>query len=113
LRHFAGTLGERFHVQVLTLDDLQKHVNARATKKYRGRPLSPVTLRKEVASLRAVWNWGVRAGKLRAAFPGHGLIYPKADEKPPYMTWQEVERKAASGGLSKGLTCSPKLVQVV
>ena len=102
LRHFAGTLGERFHVQGLTLDDLQKHVNARATKKYRGRPLSPVTLRKEVASLRAVWNWGVRAGKVRGAFPGHGLIYPKADEKPPYMTWQEVERKAASGGLSEG-----------
>ena len=30
-----------------------RHVTARAKKKYRGRPLSPVTLRKEVASFRA------------------------------------------------------------
>jgi integrase len=102
LRHFAATLGERFQVQDLTLDDLQKHVNARSKKKYRGRPLSPVTLKKETASVRAVWNWGVQAGKLKGAFPSRGLKFPKADEKPPFMTWQEVERKLATGGLTCG-----------
>jgi integrase len=100
LRHFAGTLGERSHVQGLTLDDLQKHVNGRARKKYRGRPLSPVTLKKETATFRAVWNWGVQAGKLTGPFPSRGLKFPKADEKPPFLTWQEIERKLAAGALS-------------
>jgi integrase len=100
LRHLAGTLGERFHVQGVTLDDLQRHVNARARKKYRGRPLSPVTLQKEMASFRAVWNWGVQAGKVTGAFPSRGLKFPKADEKLPFMTWQEIERKVAAGGVT-------------
>jgi hypothetical protein len=58
LRHFERTFGGNFEVRRLTLADLQRHVGERARKKYRGKPLSPVTLRKEVATLRAAWNWG-------------------------------------------------------
>jgi integrase len=93
LRHLAETLGERFHVQELTLDDLQRHINRRAQKQYRGKPLSPTTLKKEVASFRAVWNWGVQSGRLKGTFLNRGLKFPKADEKPPFMTWAEIERK--------------------
>jgi integrase len=50
-----------------------------------------------MASFRACWNWGVQAGKLKNAFPSRGLKYPKTDEKPPFMTWQEIERKMAPG----------------
>jgi integrase len=99
LRHFAATLGERFAAQSLSLDDLQRHVNRRAAKHYRGKPLSTVTLRKEAATLRAVWNWGVAAGKLRGPFPNRGLKFPKTDEKPPFMTWGEIERRLS--GLSE------------
>src|SRR5262249_14812279 len=100
LGHWVATLGAAFPVQSLSLDDLQRHVNRRAAKKYRGRPLSPVTLKKEAASLRAAWNWGVQGGRLRGPFPGRGLKYPKADEKPPFQTRQEIERRAARGGLT-------------
>jgi integrase len=31
-------------------------------------------------------------------FPSKGLRYPKADEKPPFMTMQEIERQIAAGG---------------
>src|SRR5262245_53743831 len=62
LRHFGRTLGEKFPLQQLTLADLQRHVNERRKKKYRGRPLSPVTLKKEVASFRAAWNWAALSG---------------------------------------------------
>jgi integrase len=31
-------------------------------------------------------------------FPSKGLRYPKADEKPPFMTMQEIERQIAVGG---------------
>jgi integrase len=93
LRQFVATLGASYTLQELTLDDLQRHVNRRAHKKYRGRPLSPVTLKKEMASVRAMWNWGVQSGRLKGPFPNRGLVYPKADEKPPFMTWAEIERK--------------------
>ncbi len=101
LGHFTTTLGKRFPVQDLTMADLQRHVDRRARKKYRGKNLSPVTLRKEMATFRACWNWGVQGGKLHGVFPSAGLKYPKTDEKPPFQTWKEIERQIARGGLGE------------
>jgi integrase len=100
LRHVIATLGKSFRVASLTQADLQRHIDRRARKRYRGRPLSAVTLRKEMGSLRACWNWGLQAGKLKEVFPGRGLKYPKTDEKPPFQTRAEIERQIARGGLS-------------
>jgi integrase len=100
LGHFVRTLGGNFRLKDLGLADLQRHVSQRAAKKYRGRPLSPVTLKKEMATLRACWNWGVAAGLAEGRFPSRGLMYPKAEEKPPFMTWVEIERRVSRGGLS-------------
>src|SRR5262245_15805093 len=101
LRHFERTLGEKFPLQQLQLADLQRHVTQRSKKKYRGRPLSPVTLKKEVATFRAAWNWAGLHGMVTGPFPARGLVYPKGDEKPPFMTWPEIERKAAVHGLTE------------
>lgn len=88
LKHFERSLGIRFPLQELTLGKLQEHILRR-----KGR--SPVTLRKELASLRAMWNWGVQSGKLTGPFPNKGLRYPKGEDKPPFMTWKEIERKVS------------------
>jgi integrase len=104
LRHFGRTLGERFDLHGLTLPDLQKHVVERRKKKYRGRPLSPVTLRKEIASFRAAWNWAAVNGLVQGTFPAKGIVYPKADEKLPFMTFAEIERRVSVGGLSAAET---------
>jgi integrase len=93
LNHFEKTLGDRFHMQTLTLADLQRHVTERSRQKYRGQALSPVTLRKEVASFRAAWNWATLTGLVKGPFPSRGLVYPKTDEKPPFMTREEIERR--------------------
>jgi integrase len=100
LRHVITTLGNTFHVTSVGQADLQRHIDRRARKRYRGRPLSAVTLRKEMASFRACWNWGVQAGRLKEAFPGRGLRYPKTDDKPPFQTRAEIERQIARGGVS-------------
>ena len=100
LKHFVMTFGVQFPIAKLTLEDLQRHVERRARKKYRGLPLSPIMLRKEMASFRACLNWGVQSSKLRGAFPNRGLKYPKANEKPPFQTWEEIERQIARGGLT-------------
>jgi integrase len=98
LRHFIKTFGVNYPVQALSLAKLQEHVNHRAKRKgLRNRPLSPTTIRKEVASLRAAWNWAVQMGYATGAFPSRGLKYPKAEEKPPFQTWQEIERQVARG----------------
>jgi integrase len=102
LRHFERTLGADCPLEELTLTKLQGHINKRAGEKgIRKKPLSPTTIKKEVASLRAAWNWGVQAGLLAAAFPSKGLKYPKTSEKPPFQTWQEIERQIAQGGLDE------------
>src|SRR5262249_20579 len=49
LGHFVRTLGEGFVLTELTQPDLQRHVSERAKKHYRGKKLSPVTLKKEMA----------------------------------------------------------------
>jgi site-specific recombinase XerD len=77
----------------LSLSRLQEYVNKRAEAK-----LSPVTIRKEIATLRAAWNWGEPMGLISGKFPNRGLRYPKADEKPPFMTMAEIKRQIAAGG---------------
>ncbi len=96
LSHIIGTLGVSFKIESLRPVDLQKHIDRRARKRYRGQPLSAATLRKELATFRACWNWGMQAGRLKEVFPGRGLKYPKTDEKPPFQTRAEIERQIRS-----------------
>jgi integrase len=93
LTHFVRALGEDFPVGELSLTTLQDYVNQRAKAK-----ISPVTIRKEISTLRAAWNWGDPMGLTEGKFPNRGLRYPKADEKPPFMTMAEIERQIAAGG---------------
>ena len=92
LGHFARVLGEAFPLGDLSLAQLQAYVDQRARAQ-----LSPVTIRKEVATFRAAWNWGAPMGLTEGKFPNLGLRYPKADEKPPFMTRAEIERHIAGG----------------
>src|SRR5207248_1616976 len=87
------TLGERFPVQSLTHADLQAHIDRRKKQTYRGHSIRSVTLKKEMASFRAAWNWAALMDLVRGPFPSKGLVYPKTDEKLPFMTWAEMERK--------------------
>jgi integrase len=100
LKHFQKTLGASLSLRDLTTADLQRHIDRRRQTRYRGKLLSPVTLKKEMASFRAAWNWAVTVGLTSGPFPGKGLVYPKCDEKPPFQTWREIERCIGRGGLT-------------
>jgi hypothetical protein len=76
LNQFLKTVGERFRIQGLTLADLQGHVDRRRKK-----GVSPVTMKKEIATVRACWNWAVHGGLLKGTFPDRGLRFPKEEEK--------------------------------
>src|SRR5262249_40297307 len=90
--HLADTLKDGFPMNALTLADLQRHVERR------GQDVAAVTIKKEIDTLRAAWNWGVRLGMVEGPCPTAGLVYPKGGEKLPFMTRVEIERRIAAGG---------------
>ncbi len=100
--HLVATLGEKFPVEQLSLADLQKHVDRRRQMRGQGGKLSPATIRKEIVTLRTAWNWGVPMGLVAGRFLSmKQLTFPKPEEKPPFMTWQEIENRIASGRLTQ------------
>lgn len=72
LNQVAKSLGERFHVRTLALSNLQEHVERRRKK-----GVSPGPLKKEIARVRACWNWAVHGGDRRGTFPNRGRRFPK------------------------------------
>jgi integrase len=92
LAHLADTLGQGFLMDALRHGDLQRHINRRSAS------AAAITIKKELDTLRSAWNWGKRMGHVLDDFPGAGLIYPKSEEKLPFMTWKEIERRIAAGG---------------
>ncbi len=102
LNHFLRKLGGSFQLDTLKTPILQDYVNTRTRRKGKKKiPLSPVTLRKETASLRACWNWAVHSGLLIGPFPNKGLRFPKSQEKPPFQTREAIERIITRGGLGE------------
>jgi integrase len=101
LDHVGRTLGATFPIQTLTQANLQSQLDRRRRQKgRRGRSVQRATLKKGIASFRACWNWGVSASLVRGPFPNDGLKYPKEIAKQPFMTYAEIERKVATGGLA-------------
>jgi integrase len=99
LKHLLGILGKRPAAQGLSVKDLQDYVNERAKQKHRGRTIKAQTVKKEVATFRAVWNWGLDHGYLSGRAPTKGLRYEKGKAKPPFQTWADIEKKVKRGGL--------------
>lgn len=97
LNHLGKTVGDGFLLRDLTQTELQAHINRRVKKKYRGKPISAVTIEKEVKTLRAVWRWAAGAGLVTGAFPVTSLRYPKVAESPLFATWVEIERRTQLG----------------
>lgn len=100
-KHLKRILGESIDVRALTREHLQGYINSRRSQKSsRGTAISPVTIRKELTTLSAVWTWGMGEG-LVGSFPNKGLKYPKGSEKPPFQTWEEIEKQIKRGNLTE------------
>ena len=84
LGHLVVTLGDRFPIDSLAASNLQSHITRReAVKRAGGRRLSPTTIRKELASLRAAWNWGAIWGLSPAISPTAGWFSPRPMRSRP------------------------------
>jgi integrase len=96
-KHLFRHFGLNRLVSAVKVVDVQKYVADRLQESYRGRPISVDTIRKEIATFRMVWNWALAQERLEKPCPTRGVKYPKRDAKPPFMTWEEIERRVARG----------------
>ena len=102
LKHLLRILTPKLIVNSITQVHLQQYVEQRSRESGRRKQrVSPVTIKKELATLRAIWNWGRRNGDVLSLFPMHDLKYPKTTEKPPFQTFAEIQAQIARGGLSE------------
>lgn len=101
LAHLRRLLGAATRASHIGTQAVQEYVDRRAAETYRGRPIRPVTVRKEVATFQTVWNWAHRRGHVPTASPAKGITFPKEKEKPPFRTYDQVKSIVDRGGLSK------------
>jgi integrase len=101
-KHLMEILGKDCDVQKLTATDLQGYVNKRMKQKYRDKTPRPKTIRMETSTMGTVWEWAVLHKLVDGPNPVPKLRYEKAaEEKLPFMTWAEIERRASVRGLTQ------------
>ncbi len=75
--HLERHFGKYRVMKLLTFNDLQGYINKRAKDDgIRGRKLHASTIKKEINTLRAVWNWASVANEIpQVEYPSKGLRY--------------------------------------
>ncbi|MBY0589153.1 site-specific integrase [bacterium] len=99
LNHLARLLGTKTQLAGLTNEKIQGYINQRLREDNgRGKLVSPVTVKKEVATLSWMWTWAMNRGKAHGIFPGRGVKYGKTAEQFRFQTYEEIERQIKRGG---------------
>jgi integrase len=103
--HFKR-LGEVFPGKTLKSFDksaAQEYVSRRSKQKFRNKPIQRETIAKELKSFRQAWSWvATRSADLPPpTFALKDLSFPKSKERLPFMSWPQIEREIARGGLSE------------
>ncbi|BBO34264.1 tyrosine-type recombinase/integrase [Lacipirellula parvula] len=97
-KHFGKTL----FIQSLTLSQLQGYIKERSKDKgLHGRRVKSTTIKKAIVTLRTVWNWGRQHELIEKEFPSRGLKYPKGEEKLPFMTFAEVQKRVLNASVAE------------
>ena len=100
IKHLLRHLGTNKIVQTVKVADVQGYVKKRLKDSWREKMIRPDTIEKELTTLRLIWNWAVNQGYLKGPAPIKGVKLPKRNEKPPFMTREEIEKVIKRGGLT-------------
>jgi integrase len=103
LEHLKRLMGARILFKGLTTDALQRYVDERSKEPgQKGKPVSHITIQKEIGTLASLWNkWALPQRLVAGPAPTRGLIYSKAKGKPPFATWKQITRQINRGGLTE------------
>lgn len=100
--HFKRLLGPTLLFSQISTDQLQHYANKRSKEDgIRGRKVSPETILKEFRTFNQIWKMAVSKGYVTGPSPAKGVKLALIDEKPPFMTWEEIETIIRRGGLTE------------
>lgn len=99
--HVTRLLGSNTNLRSIRTSDLQRYVTARSGEQGRRGKVSPVTIRKELATLGSLWNWARTFDFVSSDFPRRGLVFGKHEDKPSFQTWSQIERQIERDGLNE------------
>jgi integrase len=96
-RRIVKVFGEGLPFVSLSVNLIQKYVDKRAHD-----GVGPETIRKELATLRMIWGWAYKREYIAApvAWKIKDLTFPKAAERPPFQTWEQITRRIERGALT-------------
>jgi integrase len=102
INHLIRIIGAETAIRAMTTETVQAYIDQRSQEiGRRGNTVSNVTIKREVGTLAAIWNkWALPQGFVIVPSPTRGLVYPKSRAKPPFQTWEQIERRVARGGLT-------------
>lgn len=95
----------------LLLNDWQRYIAERARGrgkpwagrgKRRGKKPARGTISKEVSTVRRIYDRYAGQAGLDSAPTDSRLVYPTGREKPPFMTWEQIDHRVKDGGLPEG-----------
>ncbi len=100
IKHLLRHLGTNKIVQTVKVADVQGYVKKRLKDSWRKKTIRPDTIEKELTTFRLIWNWAVQQGYVKGPAPIKGVKLPKRNEKPPFMTSDEIQRIIDRGGVT-------------
>ena len=98
--HLERIIGKSRLATELTTKVVQEYVVTRSKEKWNKRIISPQTIKKELTTLRLIWNWCKDRGLVTGRTPTRGVVLPKTPEKPRFMTIAEINRTIERGGVT-------------
>ncbi len=73
-RHLERLLGAEFHVQRLTVSDLQGFIEKRSKEKGIRGNVTATTIKKALVTFRTIWRWGMMTDRLRRRLANADLV---------------------------------------
>jgi site-specific recombinase XerD len=99
-KHLLKHLKGHAVAQSLSVAEVQAYVTKRMRDSWRGKNIGAQTVKKELTTLRLVWNWAAERGYVVGRSPVRGIKYPKTDEKQIFRTAGEIEQIIERGGIT-------------
>jgi len=101
IAHFQRILGDKLMFSSLDTDKLQTYAAKRSKETgLNGKRLSPETVKKEFRTFNQIWKMAVAKGYAFGPSPTKSVRLELTDEKPPFMTWDEIEAIIERGDLT-------------
>ena len=103
LSHFQRILGKRKLIDTVGASDVRGYIAQRESEQgTHGRKVRPETIRKELQTLRQLWEFAKTDGWVIGDNPVSKVKKPRSSEKMPFMAWDEIDRRIGRSGLTEG-----------